>query len=65
MLRNKMMKTVADSTIIGTGTITHVWLQTFNLTLSAVIGLLTILYTYIRIRNELKDKKKKDDSRDI
>ena len=60
MVRKNMMKTVADTTVIGTGTVAHVYLQTFNLVVSAIIGILTVLYAYARVRNEFKRSKRND-----
>ena len=60
------MKTIADTTVIGTGAAAHVYLQTFNLVLSAIIGILTVLYAFARVRNELLKSRelKKDDDGD-
>ena len=65
MVRKPMLKTtIADTTVIGTGTATHVWLQTFNLLLSTLIGVLTVLYVFLRVYNEyLTAKEKKHDGR--
>lgn len=53
MVRRPMLRTtIADTTVIGTGTATHVWLQTFNLLLSTLIGILTVLYVILRVYNE-------------
>lgn len=61
MVRKRMIKTtIADTTVIGAGTATHVWLQTFNLVLSTLIGFLTVLYVILRVYNEYNIAKGKN-----
>ena len=48
------MKNTVDTVVIGSGATAQVYLQTFNAIMSAVVGVLTVLYICIRIRKELK-----------
>lgn len=48
------MKNAVDTVVIGSGATAQVYLQTFNAIMSAVVGVLTVLYICIRIRKELK-----------
>lgn len=59
-----MIKTSTDAAVVGIGTTAHLYLQTFNLFLSALIGILTVIYAYARVRNELS-KLKNNDRRDV
>lgn len=61
-ISTSMVKTTTDTLVIGTGATAHLYLQTFNLTLSAIIGILTVIYAYARVRNELR--KGKENGRD-
>lgn len=56
-----MIKTTTDTAVIGIGTATQVYLQNFNLVLSALIGILTLLYAIARVRNEWKKGNRNDD----
>ena len=49
-----MEKNIADTVVIGSGATAQVYLQTFNAFMSAVVGILTVLYICIRIRKELR-----------
>lgn len=49
-----MGKNIADTAIIGSGATAQVYLQTFNAFLSAVVGILTVVYICVRIKKELQ-----------
>lgn len=49
-----MEKNLMDTAVIGSGATAQVYLQTFNAIMSAIVGILTVLYICVRIKKELK-----------